>query len=606
MMLERIGVPVDILYAGRRRTIRRGLGNRSMSLLRGFPIFAVSIWVALAPSAAAQVVHPVDRRADGRLLDANNQVGVGGFNAPRHSAYPNAAGLTITGNVTGGRAFRGFSPIRDASSLLLSLPTSQMGGFQRDSIGVGDVVAGRSQSAVSPFFLPSSTAAGLGALWVGTPQTAPGTMGRAFAVPRVDLFTGKPWGFGTALDPGRFVPSSRTLDPRFLPRQTITDTPLARGGKALQTLRLAESPLFGLPGASGFESPDLSAPGRPDFRAYVPGAISVDAAGARRGGTPYRSSLLEHLFETGAPRSPSELAPTLFGLGPMSTALREDTAQVSPGPRGPSPSTTGSVPAMTTPIGGERGQEGALASEPGWPTPQGTAEFVPTRQSVYEDFRQAVQWSDAYAADLEALPEGVAGDEAAPTGKFDVSRSYVRRLLEEAPKSFAGVVESDVNVRIRRAEALMQEGRFYAAAAQYAIAITLAPNDPLILLGKGHAHLAAGDYLSAVYYLTMGLERFPEVAHFKLDLYDFVGDPISLDIRRADLDAKLERRGDYRLRFLLGYAEYYGGLKEFGLLQLQLAAEEAPADSVIARFPKMLEAAETKGQRDEGTKNSEL
>ena len=568
-------------------------------------ILAFFAWVTLAASVAAQVVQPVDRRVDGRLLDANNQIGAGGFNAPRRSGYQSAANLIITGNVTGGRAFRGFSPIRDSSSLLLSLPTTQLGGFQRDSIGLGDVVAGRSQSVVSPFYLPSSTAVGVGGLRVGTPRTAPGTMGQAFALPRVDLFTGKPWGFDAALNPGRSVPSSTTLDPRFLPRQTITDTSLARGGNAFQSLRLADSPLFGLPGATGFQSPDLAASGRPDFRAYVPGAMPVDAA-ARRGDTFYRSNLLDHLFETGTPSSPSDLAPALFGdsrvlqfgVGPMTTALREDTASASRRLREPYPSTTGSVPAQTMPISGEGWQEAALASEPGQPAPYGPAEFVPTQRSVYEDFRRAVQWSDAYAADREALPEGAAGDDAAADSGFDASRSYVRQLLEEAPKSFAGTVESDVNVRIRRAEALMREDKYYAAAAEYALAATLAPDDPLILLGQGHAHLAAGDYLSAVFYLTMGLERFPEVARFKLDLYEFVGNPMGLDIRRADLDAKLERREDYRLRFLLGYAEYYGGLREFGLLQLQLAAEAAPADSLIARFPKMLESIKEKGRRD--------
>ncbi|MFH0982520.1 MAG: hypothetical protein V2A79_13425 [Planctomycetota bacterium] len=569
-------------------------------MARGHRLFilVVVVWAAASSSAAAQVRQSIDQRVDGRVLDANNQVGAGGYNAPQNFLYPNAANLFITGNVTGGRAFRGFSPVRDPSSLLLSLPTASLGAFQRDSIGLDDVMVGRSQAVVSPFYLPSSTVTSVGRPGVGFAPTSPGAAGNAFAVPRVDLFTGRPLNLYSGLNANQSPQTVTGLDTRFLPRPTLTTTPLGDNGESFQNYPLADSPLFGLARGPGFGSRDSTAPGLPGYQAYAPGVGAGEVPGTARNEARYRSGLVGRLFETGARGAASDLTATLFG---------------NPGQRdllAPPPSTEGLAP-LTTPIGGEPRQGSGRTAEPSRPTPLeptqpaaakptpstpgNLADWASTRRSVYQDFRRAVQWSSAYPRAGEAAPEEPGAEKPASAGRFDPSQSYAQQLLQQAPKSFAGEVETDVNVRVRRAEALMREDEFYHAAAQYAIAATLAPDDPLMLLGQGHAYLAAGDYLSAVYYLTHGLERFPEVAHFRLNLYDFVSDPNILDIRRADLETKLERREDYRLRFLLGYAEYYGGLREFGLPQLRRAAEEAPAGSFIARFPKILEGVEPAG-----------
>ncbi|MCD4670457.1 MAG: hypothetical protein K8S14_08420, partial [Actinomycetia bacterium] len=124
-------------------------------------------WVVGGVVAAAQV-QPIDNRVNMRVPDASNLVGSGGYNAPVRTSF-NTGNMFITGNVTGGRAFRGFSPIRDPSSLLMNLPTSRLSNFQRDSIGVGDVLRGRSQATVSPFYLRSATATSAGGFGLGRP-----------------------------------------------------------------------------------------------------------------------------------------------------------------------------------------------------------------------------------------------------------------------------------------------------------------------------------------------------------------------------------------------------------------------------------------------------
>ncbi|MCK4661106.1 MAG: hypothetical protein KAV82_16420 [Phycisphaerae bacterium] len=568
-----------------------------MSIFHRFAILVVFMWVGLALPSAAQVGGPIDHRVDGRVLDANNRVGSGGYNAPVNSFNPNASNLMITGNVTGGRAFRGFSPIRDPNSFYISLPTSSLSGFQRDSIGLADVTAGRSQAVASPFYLPSSTVTSVGGLGATTFQTTPGTMGRAFAVPRMDLFTGKPLTLDAGLNPSRFTPSAASLDPRFLPRKTINTSLLGDGAEVFSSRRLAQSPLFGLPRGVGTENAELSMAALLEYQASLPGVLPADT---RRGQKRDRPGMLEHLFDSETTNLAWELAPTLFGDGGQRDLLagrsvwdqEQDEAQGSG--VGRRSASRGMVVPLTTPsVAGESEEGIAGIADSSRQAAEETAEFAPARRSVFEDFRGAVAWSESHPEYFAPATEesADAGAKTITAERFDASVSYVRQILSQAPQSFAGVVDSDLNVRIRKAESLMHDGEFYNAAAQYSIATMLAPDDPLPRLGQGHAYLAAGDYLSAVYHLTRGLERFPEVAHFRLDLYEFVSDPSILDIRRADLETRLEKREDYRLRFLLGYVEYYGGLKEFGLRQLKHAAQAAPADSIIARFPDILSGA---------------
>ena len=51
---------------------------------------------------------------------------------------------------------------------------------------------------------------------------------------------------------------------------------------------------------------------------------------------------------------------------------------------------------------------------------------------------------------------------------------------------------------------------------------------------------------------------------------------------------RLEKQDDARLRFLLGYLEYYGGDQVTGMRNIERAAELDRGQSIISRFPDML------------------
>ena len=64
---------------------------------------------------------------------------------------------------------------------------------------------------------------------------------------------------------------------------------------------------------------------------------------------------------------------------------------------------------------------------------------------------------------------------------------------------------------LRKAESLLEIGQYYEAARRYQAAHRLNPLNPLPLIGKGNAFLAAGNYASATVALLQGFERYPEL-----------------------------------------------------------------------------------------------
>jgi hypothetical protein len=298
-----------------------------------------------------------------------------------------------------------------------------------------------------------------------------------------------------------------------------------------------------------------------------------------------------------------ELAPRVF-LGSQADqpvpvwrellADTQDAASVVMGSGAEPPDPFGTAP-MTTPLGADTQYLQGVAGA-------GTR-FEPLGRSAYEDFTRAVDWLEQYPAPLAyADTAGEAGQE----DREDLAavRGQALAVVGQTLKSYAGGdTTSAVNRFLIDAESFVGKGEFYRAANLYGQAETLDRENPLIRMGHGHALLFAGDYAGAVYHLTRGLERFEDIAYFKIDLTQFIPDPTILDIRRADLERRLERRENFRLRFLLGYAEYYSGLEQFGLPNLEQAAGEAVGPSqdpllrrgerrtaaIIAAFPAQLQ-----------------
>jgi tetratricopeptide (TPR) repeat protein len=168
------------------------------------------------------------------------------------------------------------------------------------------------------------------------------------------------------------------------------------------------------------------------------------------------------------------------------------------------------------------------------------------------------------------------------------AEDFLTRVLNAPLQTFVGEGASGVNDELRRAEAEMDSGRYYDAVRCYERARLVDPLNPLPVIGKAHALLAAGEYVSAALNLIRGLERFAELARFRLDLTALLGGGEIVDIRRSDLMRQLGGNEDPQLRFLLGYLEIHTGNRELGMQNLDQAAREAPPGSLIRRYPDLI------------------
>jgi hypothetical protein len=150
--------------------------------------------------------------------------------------------------------------------------------------------------------------------------------------------------------------------------------------------------------------------------------------------------------------------------------------------------------------------------------------------------------------------------------------------VEGPMRTFVGTTDQRLNEQLSRAEDLLRQQRYYDAANRYEIAHAIEVTNPLPLFGRSMALLAAGDYVASANDLFMGIRFAGPVGAARIDIKRFVPDLKLLDQHRAFLEQRLAKADDFRLRFLLGWAEYMSDLAEPGLANMSAAAKAAPPE----------------------------
>ena len=567
----------------------------------GRVLTAVTIWLVAISTAAAQYAPGMS----GRSNDASNQVGSGGINRPTQSSYFNTANLYVTGNVSGGRSFRGYSPIRDPSSIMLSLPSQNIDSFRSDAVGLDQVSGSQPLLRYSPFFSPSGSVTSANAINAGLNQpgssipltTSTIPFGTTINSPGLPATTDLRYG---SLPNNAVAPNSSIYTPQNLPLlREFYDYGPDTMDPAIRALRA--SPLFS-------PSANTTSPLRQQYSSLAgiedPYSLTTPANELTRTqpyqlfGSPIAEtsdapSSEDMLITSPLLVSPTQIAPKLFDRDRSRTSLADrDPLTGRPLPEPPSYLATPEDVAYD-PLAARdlptRTAQADLAAGSGTYAIDGS-DYRYAEEPIYPGLAEAVQ--TVADVDLSMIESGELSQTPELRQRYERAMAYVHRVSSTPTETFTGDTSSRVGKLIARAEELVRNGDYYQASTVYSLASATAPGDALIKLGQGHALLAAGEYLSAVTSLTAAIEAYPAVAFMNFNLYAFVPDPSVLEIRRADLEDRLSRQEDYRLRFLLGYAEYFSGLQKFGLPDLERAAANAPADSVIAEFPDMLKNAE--------------
>ncbi len=499
----------------------------------------------------------------GRSLDSNFGRYSGGRNQPVPRFTPNRSGLTISGNVTGGRSFRGFAPVQDPSQLRTGLPSSSLSSFLRDSVSVGDVAAGRTQYQPQPYFSPERTVTNLGAIRAGLNRPGSSMPRSAYALPRGGIQPSR----SGLLDMTKFRTPDRAepalTGGSYARREYGSRPPASTGYDQAAGSGLAGGDAHWLGAGEGAR---LLPPPPPVPPADLPGeteARTTESAGRQslRFADPLENPL-HRSRNAGEGGSVSRLLrsqpfgrPTDWQAAPKSFDRRENLDETRRE---------------------DRGLPGA----------------VPPRAAGVRS--RALPLSNAGAApgDMRATPTVIPITQSEEPQPGTDAHWRQRAFLGRPIRSFVNLGTPSADKYLARAEAFLREGKYYRAAGQYEIARELDRTNPLPLLGKGQALIGAGDFFTAAHMLQRGLAMLADAARFQLELPALMSQKQILERRRGNIEKRLAgtlRDADrYRLAFVLGYIEFYSGQAEAGMKHLEAAAALAPEASVIHTFPERL------------------
>jgi hypothetical protein len=537
-------------------------------------LVAVLVAAGAAPWATAQ--YAVDMRANvapptaGRTGILNPGVtSLNPYGNYRRPAPPMLGQLSSSGLLGRGMSLRVASPIPSATSFRASLGSSALASFRRDSVAASSPGL-NVQTFSQPYFDRSAT--------VPTAGYLQGFVGLG---PQAQHSTG-------------VAPLNLRMEAR--PLYEASDQSLAQGGAGAVGLMPGSAPLptpqwATVDGAVtssvfGLEPPRVQVPTEADL--YQGRTRPIDAL--------ERSLTLNPLDPTqpGAQSDQRRLALPGDAIGDL---LSGDLYAGAPGWRQPGMAPGGDFPTEPGLIlpPRETGADTAAASPrmPGLPETTLTDPRLLPGADLFNDMRMALAlqtdpnaaWFTEMQDIIRAQPELAA--EAGARAAEDTT-TFLDQMLSTPLKSLVGGSSDAVNDQMLKAESLMEIGHYREAADRYQTASMMDRVNPLPLIGRGHALLAAGDYRTAAFSILQGLQRFPDVARFRFDLQALMGGGEIIDIRRADIMKRLEQREVPELRFLLGYLEYHSGDTQRGLENLERAAEDPRASAIMARYPALL------------------
>lgn len=129
----------------------------------------------------------------------------------------------------------------------------------------------------------------------------------------------------------------------------------------------------------------------------------------------------------------------------------------------------------------------------------------------------------------------------------------------------------------------MRQGRLDRAAESFARAAVCVPHDPRAHLGKSHALLAVGQYVDSALSLAKAVEFDAEKALKKVDLVEAVGGPDLFVERITQLEERAQG-GDASLQFLLAYVYYQMDRAEEAAITIEAARKGAISVVAVARL----------------------
>lgn len=478
-----------------------------------------------------------------------SSIGSGLFRSP--SPIDTSGNLVITGNVAGGRHFRGVVPYRATSEFLGELGSSSLDSFLRRSAGSEDL--GRYTGAFTPYYSPSATVTTTRPGYYGVfgPLTTR-IQGRAvdeMALPSLPYY----YDAGTSYYGG-------LREPYFpIGREMETRRPLLLTPQELERLisgKLGRYPQEGEVSAEQYQVQMEKL--RWDLKQLADETASRD---------------VPELFELQTPMEQPDEDGQLDVYEQMKQQIDEFQELLE--------QLAAAEQAEEAADGREEPNKGELYFAGSGPTLRKMAERE-TYQTKTElglpPISREMETPQSFQEEASLLDE---------LSDFELA-ARAKAILGKH-KTFASFSKDKFNQHLRAAEAYLKQGKYYRAADTYTLASIYKPNDPLVYAGKSHALFAAGEYMSSTLFLSRALAIFPEYARFKIDIVAMVGDRDKLENRIVDIKEWQQVSGSAELQFLLAYIYYQMDRLEAAKEAIDKASEKMPNAPAVLAVKKAIE-----------------
>lgn len=420
--------------------------------------------VALLPASASGQVR---RTQIGQRLDANYQIGSGGYNYVVGGLGGVNSQLYVTGQVTGLGQFHGRSVFYAPNQLRLGLPSGGLGLFTSQSVGVPQAIAGGSHVTM-PFYERSSTVFGVNRIVSG--WTAPGTNAPVGSTPTAQSYPQKLYTEALA--------DYRSIIP-LVSDQAVT--PVA--GQPLGMLPEALVPM-------------------PRMRSQMPQPVR-----------PRIDSLFGLLDQKDRERLARQLYEMDKETQTPEAVDRSIDAEVDARVDARIPAARAAEP----PEAADRTHEKPPRIPGAAETPDDVRDRIDRTDLPGAD-------NDAYLALLQRLRErriaredlpasATPGAPGARRGTTDVARDR-----EIVIRSLAGVGPDLFNRKMAAAQKMMTEGKFYSAIEELQFAVMLDRGNPVARSGLSLAFFGAGEPYSAAVHLYDAMKLFPPMMETRLDV----------------------------------------------------------------------------------------
>ena len=523
-----------------------------------------------------------------------------------------SSNLVITGNVIGGRHFRGLVPYGSTSSFRGPVGSTSLDSFLRYSADLQDV--GPYTDGYGPYYSPTGTVtiARPGQPDIFTPAMArnwagAGLLGSGVSADQVAMPDGQAM---SDLDTSAFQMSLRPMSrtPQEL-EKAISDE---LGGalpphEALRYLRTERLPLT----QSGSEQRQ---DGIGQFQHELKQNLTAEAVesedGSLRG---LRSGTLDTRFSP-LDSHEHQASSIEHQVMRLETQLPQQQSGLLPA----FPQTRPSLQRQQSALGGAVFPSDRAELDELIRAAEKKAKVMPRQTDkqlhVYDQIKQRLD--DLIKPDIEYSSRDVLGKPKEATGDkkerdehpgFTLSANQeVRRpdnLVSEGPrsagtqdKSSSSFSQEKFNWYIKAAQVYLKQGRYYRAVDCYSLASIYKPGDPLAYVGKSQALFAAGEYIGSALFLSKALQILPEYASFKVDFGDILAlDPVGgqdkLEKRIADAEQRLKISDAAELQFLLGYIYYQLGRLDEAKKAIDAAFQKLPDSKAVSAVKKAIDEA---------------